>query len=56
MNMSLYQKYIKGEIEIKDLSQQDFNKLMVEWFADYKSRNGKLHFIKWLKMMEDYVL
>lgn len=54
--MSLYQKYIRDEIEIKDLSQKEFNILMMEWYTDYKSRNGKMSFQEFLKDMEDYIL
>lgn len=54
--MSLYQKYVNGLIEIKDLSQKEFNTLMIEWYADYKIRNGEQSFEEWLRFMGDYVL
>ncbi len=53
--MSIYEQYIQGLIEVKDMTKEQFNTFMIEYYADYKSRKGKLSFQEFIKFNEEYV-
>ena len=37
---SLFEKYLNSEIEIGDLTYNEFNKLMLEWYNSFKRTGG----------------
>lgn len=38
---SLYESYLNSEIEIGDLTYNEFNNLMIEWYNSFKRTGGK---------------
>lgn len=51
--MSIYQKYVKGLIEVEDMTQEQFNQFMIDHFTGYKSRGGTKTFQEFVKFCEE---
>lgn len=57
MEMSnLYRQYIRDEIQISDMTQEQFNSFMFEHYAGYQSRGGTKNFKEFMKDCADYGL
>ena len=41
---ALYWDYLKGKIEVEDLTQKQFNHIALEKYSGYKERGGKQSF------------
>jgi hypothetical protein len=51
--MSIYQQYVKGLIEVEDMTQEQFNNFMLEHYAGYKSRGGTMNFKEFIKFCDE---
>ncbi|MCA1021606.1 hypothetical protein [Halobacillus litoralis] len=49
----LYKKYLNGEVEICDMTKDEFNQFMIEHYQQYKSRNGEMTFGEFIKFCEE---
>ncbi|MEH6848043.1 hypothetical protein [Bacillus thuringiensis] len=48
----LYKDWVKGIVEVSELSQKDFNSLMIERHEFYKSHGGTDTFEEFMKFTE----
>lgn len=55
MNKSLYGKYIKNQIEVSDMTRNEFNLFMLEYYADYKKRDGKMSFKEFIQYCDEFI-
>lgn len=50
---NLYWDYLKGRIEVEDMSQDQFNQIVIEQYNGYKSRGGKDTFKEFITFIEE---
>lgn len=48
----LYWDYLKGKIEVEDLTQKQFNQIALEKYTGYKERGGKQSFNEFFEDIE----
>jgi hypothetical protein len=48
----LYWDYLKGKIEVEDLTQKQFNQIAIEKYTGYKNRGGKQSFDEFFSDIE----
>lgn len=48
----LYWDYLKGNIEVEDLTQEQFNQVALEKYAGYRARGGRQTFTEFFSDIE----